>query len=374
MGWGSGQSKSEWVRGKSCMSKSFCIRLLYVLFVSTILLSVVPERLATGYLYPPRRTPAPLELWDVPTEENLPRPGSWCSSTYSDIAADLTRERGAVVELLEDNGIAHRAAELGYSNQLLSLKPGGGGGTNILLLGIDTRKGGRGRSDCIMVLRVEPGVGVFTLSIPRDVKVPMNPSNTFGYQDKITHMYVYGGVDRTRLSVERLLNIRIHNYIIVKNLSDFNRLVSLIRGVDVDKHLEGDLALKWIRNRGFARGDLERSMRAQVFVKAAIEKSWRLTDGGDGRLTGILAKAALLFVETDLTVARILELARLLRESGFEPSTQVCTGHLDGRPTRGYSPALDADLAYIEADRKQIEHFSRLFAEDGGGSPDDRRE
>jgi anionic cell wall polymer biosynthesis LytR-Cps2A-Psr (LCP) family protein len=241
------------------------------------------------------------------------------------------------------------------------MEPAGGRGTNILLLGIDTRRSGRGRSDCIMVLRVEPGVGVLTLSIPRDMKVPMNPANPFGYQDKIAHMYVYGGVERTKSSVEKLLDIPIHSYVVVRNLSDFNRLVSLIRGVDIDKHLEGQLALKWIRNRGFERGDLERSMRAQVFVKAAIQKSWRLTDGGDSRLAGILAKAALLFVETDMDVSRILQLAENLKDAGFEPSTQVYTGHVDGCPTVSYSPVLDADLAFIQPDPQQLAHFSRLF-------------
>jgi anionic cell wall polymer biosynthesis LytR-Cps2A-Psr (LCP) family protein len=213
-----------------------------------------------------------------------------------------------------------------------------------------------------MVLRVEPEVGVLTLSIPRDVKVPMNPALPYGYQDKIAHMYVYGGVERTKASIENLLGIRVDNHVVVKNLSDFNRLISLIRGVDVDKHLEGDLALKWVRNRGFAKGDLERSMRAQLFVKAAIEKCWRLTDGGDSRLTGILTKTALLFVETDLTSSDVMGLVGELSGEGFTPSRQIFTGHVDGRPTRFYSPALDANLAFIEPDGAQLKHFQKLFS------------
>jgi anionic cell wall polymer biosynthesis LytR-Cps2A-Psr (LCP) family protein len=333
-----------------------------VALLTAFLVSIVPGELATGYIFPAGQAscvPGP-EYPEL--QDNMPDPVTWCWDTYSDIIGDLSCKDIPAVITTEDNGLVHRAAELGYANQLLDMDPSGNQGTNILLLGIDTRTRGRGRSDCIMVLRVEPEVGILTLSIPRDVKVPMNPALPNGYQDKIAHMYVYGGTERTKVSIENLLGIRVDNHVVVRNLSDFNRLISLIRGVDIDKHLEGDLALKWVRNRGFARGDLERSMRAQLFVKAAIEKCWRLTDGGDSRLTGILVKTALLFVETDLTSSDVMELVGQLSAKGFTPSGRVFTGHLDGRPSRFYSPALDANLAFIEPDRSQLKHFQRLFS------------
>lgn len=366
IGWVGGrvgnQLENQRVEGKFAMSGSCCFRILYVALIAAVLVGLVPGELATGHIFPVDQAtyiqgPEYPELLDERAD-----PVTWCWGTYSDIVGDLSCKDIPSVITAEDNGLVRRAAELGYANQLLDMDPSGKQGTNILLLGIDTRTRGRGRSDCIMVLRVEPEVGILTLSIPRDVKVPMNPALPHGYQDKIAHMYVYGGVERTRVSIENLLGIRVDNHVVVRNLSDFNRLISLIRGVDVDKHLEGDLALKWVRNRGFARGDLERSMRAQVFVRAAIEKSWRLTDGGDSRLTGILAKAALLFVETDLRSSDVVELVGQLGAEGFSPSTQIFTGHVDGRPTRFYSPALDANLAFVEPDRAQLKHLQKLFS------------
>ncbi|MFQ5906243.1 MAG: LCP family protein, partial [bacterium] len=280
-----------------------------ILLLSLTVLGASPGRLATGCLFVPNCVPEPLgcrRVTGAPVDSYSPltssiRPESNFRPVYSDIRGDLKCGRGNVPYVYRDNGIRRHARELGYTNRLLGLGCGGERGTNILLLGIDRRgKRGRGRSDTIILLRIVPDLGVLTLSIPRDIKVPTRPGRRSGYQDKIAHMYLYGGVERTRAAVESLLRVKIDHYLVVESLAHFKALLSLIRGVDIDKHLEGRLGLKWIRNRTFARGDFERVMRTQVFVKAAIAKAWSLTDGGDERLANILARTSLLFVSTDL--------------------------------------------------------------------------
>lgn len=366
-------SKPPFLRSELLSKESFASYFLRVLFLGSLslpLLVAMPGRLGTGYVFSPNHSSrAAVDDREVDSNPHslaasVPyvRPTSRSWEIVSDIVGDLVCGCEDTQWTGSDNGIRRGAEELGYTDRLSELECGGEDGTNILLLGIDRRRGrGRGRSDMIVLLRVAPNLGILTLSIPRDVKVPMRPGRPFGHQDKIAHMYVYGGVERTRRSVENLLGIKIDNYVVVENFSNFKRLLSLIRGVDIDKHLEGRIGLKWVRNRGFAHGDLERAMRSQIFIKAAIDKAWNLTDGGNQRLVNILARGCLLFVDTDLSLADILALVEKLRVAGFDPSTQIYMGHLRGRVTSSDSPALGLSYSLIEADSRLLKHLSKLF-------------
>ena len=349
---------------------SYSLKILLLASLSLPLLIAMPGRLGTGHIFSPcynsqlavggqNACSDPRSLSGL---TSAPRPTSKFWEINSDIARDLDHESQNAEWTGDDNGIKRAAGELGYEDQLAGLESGGEEGTNILLLGIDRRRGhGRGRSDMIVLLRIAPELGMLTLSIPRDVKVPMRPGRPFGYQDKIAHMYVYGGVERTKKTVENLLDINIDHYVVVENFSNFKRLLSLIRGVDIDKHLEGQIGLKWVRNRGFGRGDMERAMRFQIFLRAAINKAWNLTDGGNQRLVNILIRTSLLFVDTDLSLCDILALAEKLRVAGFDPSTQIHMGHLRCRVTSSDSPALGASYSLLQTDRKQLKHLSKLF-------------
>jgi len=353
---------------KKEFSVSYFLKIVLLAPLSLPLLVAMPGRLGTGYVFSPDyKSQSAVDGQEARSDPHSPvasaiRPTSRFWEINSDIVGDLEHGPENTQGTSTDNGMRRAAGELGYADQLAELECGGEDGTNILLLGIDRRRGrGRGRSDMIVLLRVVPELGVLTLSIPRDVKVPLRPGRPFGYQDKIAHMYVYGGVERTRKSVENLLGIKIDHYVVVENFSNFKRLLSLIRGVDIDKHLEGQIGLKWVRNRGFGRGDIERAMRFQVFVKAAIDKAWNLTDGGNQRLVNILTRASLLFVNTDLSLSDILALVEKLRAADFDPSTQIHMGHLRGRVTSSDSPALGLSYSLLQTDRKQLKHLSKLF-------------
>jgi hypothetical protein len=340
------------------------MKFVRILLLSLVSVSLFPEVLSTGCLLPQdyleSAHPSSLVLMD------RARPESRIWSLYSDIVGDLGSGLDNVSRISRDDGHLRSAAELGYENQLSALTAFEGEGTNILLLGIDRRTAREvGRSDVMVLLRVIPKEGILLLSIPRDTRVPLNPGIPFGYRDKIAHMYVYGGVERTKASVENLLGVKVDHYVVVENLSNFRKLLSIVRGVDVDKHLEGDLGLKWIRNRRFIHGDFERAMRAQLFLKAALKKAWTLTDAGDTRLTRLLARGCLLFVNTDLTVTDIAELSEGLRTGGFDPETDIHTGHLTGTPALEYSPALNAVLSYVDPNPQQLAHLSGLFAGSG---------
>ncbi len=337
------------------------MKLIWIVLLSLVSASLFPEALSTGCLFPQDCLSSVYHTPDTPIDRTSPESRIW--SLHSDIVRDLGSAPDSLSRICRDDGTLRSAEELGYENQLASLTAVEGEGTNILLLGIDRRtERGAGRSDMMVLLRIIPGEGILLLSIPRDTRVPMNPAVPFGYRDKIAHMYVYGGAERARASVENLLGIRVDHYAVVENLSNFRRLLSIVRGVDVDKHLEGDLGLKWIRNRRFVHGDFERAMRAQVFLKAALKKAWVLTDGGDARLTRLLAKGCLLFVSTDLTVADVAQLSEGLRTGGFDPETDIYTGHLTGSATFAYSPALNAMLSYVDPNPRELAHLSRLFS------------
>jgi hypothetical protein len=360
--------KSSTLKENSVHRRSIAANISGVALLCLVCVCAIPRPVGTGsvtFAASSQGTIASLE----PREDDSPLDPSpsikavtqfW--ELRSDIMGDLQSGKPSTPSDPDDNGVRKSAEELGYVNQLSKLQSGGKNGTNILLLGVDRRgERGRGRSDVIMLARITPGTGILTLSIPRDVKVPMKPGCAFGYEDKITHMYAYGGVERTMSSVENLLGIKIDHYMVVEDFSSFKRLLSLMRGVDVDKHLEGQLGLKWVRNRSFGKGDFERSMRAQLFLKAAITRAWTLTDAGDDRLVSVLYKPCLLLVKTDLTTAEILKLVDALKDSGFDPSKDIYTGHLSGRTDLSYSPVFDAKLSFIEADRRELKHLSGIF-------------
>src|SRR3954462_10782757 len=78
---------------------------------------------------------------------------------------------------------------------------------SVLLLGVDQRKGDKGRSDTMIVLTVNPKLNsVKMLSIPRDTRTEIIGK---GKEDKINHAYAFGGVEMSMNTVENFLDIPI---------------------------------------------------------------------------------------------------------------------------------------------------------------------
>ncbi|MDP4171424.1 MAG: LytR family transcriptional regulator [Bacillota bacterium] len=157
---------------------------------------------------------------------------------------------------------------------------------SILLLGVDERKGDRGRSDTMIVLTVNPNLNsVKMLSIPRDTRTQIVGK---GIEDKINHAYAFGGVDMSVATVENFLNIPIDYYMKI-NMIGFRDIVNSLGGVTVKNDLNfsydhthfakgeitltGDQAIKFTRMRHQdPRGDFGRQLRQREIIQAIIHR------------------------------------------------------------------------------------------------------
>ncbi|WP_019153312.1 LCP family protein [Robertmurraya massiliosenegalensis] len=156
------------------------------------------------------------------------------------------------------------------------------GGTNVLLLGSDSRGEEQARTDTIMIARYHPDKGTYKLiSVMRDsfVDIP-------GYRkNRINAAFALGGPELLRETLKENFDIDIQYYAIV----DFEGFVQLIdeafpNGVEVDvekkmsqnigvtlqpglQHLDGEHLLGYVRFRHDAIGDFGRVERQQKVVK-----------------------------------------------------------------------------------------------------------
>ncbi|KYD29811.1 polyisoprenyl-teichoic acid--peptidoglycan teichoic acid transferase TagU [Parageobacillus toebii] len=157
---------------------------------------------------------------------------------------------------------------------------------SILLIGVDERKGDRGRADSLIVMTVNPNKkSIEMVSIPRDTRTEIIGK---GKKDKINHSYAFGGVEMTMATVEHFLDIPIDYYIKV-NMESFRDIVDAVGGVTVDNPfaftyegvtfpkgeitLNGEKALKYSRMRkSDPRGDFGRQDRQKQIIEAIIQK------------------------------------------------------------------------------------------------------
>jgi LCP family protein required for cell wall assembly len=188
----------------------------------------------------------------------------------------------------------------------------GGGGTNYLIVGSDTRNledladagldpagfadGGGQRSDTMLLLRFAGGKASM-MSIPRDLYVPIAET---GRSQKINAAY-NGGPRRLILTVQQSLNLPVHHYLEVDFVS-FAKLVDSLGGITIDfphpafdrgsgldireagpQELDGPQALSFVRSRHYVEvidgqeepdptGDLGRVTRQQQFLKAVFSE------------------------------------------------------------------------------------------------------
>ena len=210
-----------------------------------------------------------------------------------------------------------------YALPTLALTPPGGAPghkLNILVLGLDERKGDRGRTDTMVVVSIDYLTKeVRLLSFPRDTRVQL-PGKGF---DKANSAYAAGGPRASMDVVSRILEIPIHNFV-TTNFAGVTRIVDRLGGVviNVDKPMkyddpyqnlhiniragqqlmDGKTVLEYARYRSDPEGDIARTRRQQTLIvsilkKAALPSSWRLlpallsdvkemlkTDIGAGRL------------------------------------------------------------------------------------------
>ncbi len=157
---------------------------------------------------------------------------------------------------------------------------------NILLLGIDTETGDKGRSDAIMVLSLKPKTNSMQLiSIPRDTRTEIVGR---GHEDKINHAYAFGGADMSIATVENLLDMDF-DFFVSMNMSGLKELVDQLGGITVNNEIEwqdgkysftkgptdmdGDKAMSFVRMRKQdPEGDFGRTKRQRKVIEGIIDK------------------------------------------------------------------------------------------------------
>ncbi|MDR3315792.1 MAG: LCP family protein [Coriobacteriales bacterium] len=156
----------------------------------------------------------------------------------------------------------------------------------VLIIGSDSRdpeKIGAGRSDTIMLARVDPGTPQVTiLSIPRDVEIQLAGYGT----QKINAAYAYGGPAGIVREVSSLCGVPITHYAEI----DFQGVVEMVDTlggvtvkvpVDIEldgvhisagtQHINGEQALVMSRCRNFPTGDLQRVVNQRILVQAVAK-------------------------------------------------------------------------------------------------------
>jgi len=241
---------------------------------------------------------------------------------------------------------------------------------NILLLGIDNgdleNPGSPQRTDTMMVLSISKEEGtIHLLSIPRDTKVTI-PGHKGS--EKIAHAFFYGGADLAKRTVEDLLQLPIHHFMVI-DWQAFIKTIDQLGGVDLYvennmhyedpyanleihlskgyQHLDGSQAGQYVRFRSDELGDIGRVQRQQRFLKAFTEQTLQVST--------LLKLPAFLrtyeqYVTTDITGYEMVKLANQLKS--------FRTGNLYTEMLPGNFATIDG-LSYWVHDQEQ----TRLLVE-----------
>ncbi|PIC68030.1 LytR family transcriptional regulator [Sporosarcina sp. P16a] len=157
---------------------------------------------------------------------------------------------------------------------------------SLLFLGVDERKGDKGRSDTIIVVTINPTTNTTKMiSIPRDTYTEIQGKKVW---DKINHAYAFGGIDMSLRTVEHFLDIPI-DYVVQINMESFKDIIDAVDGITINNptvftslgssfskgtiSLTGDQALNYIRMRyEDPHGDFGRQDRQKLVAQAMLRK------------------------------------------------------------------------------------------------------
>jgi len=198
---------------------------------------------------------------------------------------------------------------------------------SVLMLGVDERKGDKGRSDTIIVLTVNPNNNsVKMLSIPRDTRTEIVGHGTV---DKINHAYAFGGVPMSMNTVEKFLDVPIDYYLQI-NMEGFKDIVDAVGGVTVQNTLDfsqdnfhftkGQLTLNGTKALSYSRmryedprGDFGRNARQRQIIQAVINKGTSISS-----LTNFsnIFQALGSNIKTNLTFNEMVDIQKNYKDAG----------------------------------------------------------
>jgi LCP family protein required for cell wall assembly len=213
---------------------------------------------------------------------------------------------------------------------------------NILLMGVDARgvkKGEVPRSDTMLVASLDPVKKKFyVFSILRDTYVDIP-----GYEKERINTAITHGPNTAMQTVSDLLGIPIQYYVYT-DFQGFIKLVDAVGGIDYDvekdmvyktkadgpeydidlkkgfQHLDGNMALQYVRFRHDATSDFTRTERQRGFLKAVADKVISTTS--IIKLPGILSKVTP-YIDTNLSVDDMWKLATVGYDSSMGGSEQI---------------------------------------------------
>ncbi|AWP29419.1 transcriptional regulator [Paenibacillus glucanolyticus] len=199
---------------------------------------------------------------------------------------------------------------------------------NILLIGGDSRGDDAGRSDTMLVASIDPVTKrAHLFSLLRDSYVEI-PGHGKG---RLNSAFAYGGIELTRQTIGDLLDLPIHKYVYT-DFVGFIALVDSLGGVDIEvekdmyytskadkhmydidlkqglQHLDGKMALQYVRFRHDAKSDFARTERQRILMTEVAKKMQ--TTNSLIKLPGILDSIAP-YIETDLSPKEMLKLMAL---------------------------------------------------------------
>jgi LCP family protein required for cell wall assembly len=252
-------------------------------------------------------------------------------------------------------------------------------GFNVLLLGIDARKQEESRTDLIMLVNVKPESNNITvISIPRDTRVFAAGIG----ETKINHFHILGeikggnhaGTLNSLKAVSDLMQCPIHYYVKI-NFTGFKKFMDSIGGIDIElekpvqltfaevllpageQHLDGELALKLVRERfSLPDGDFGRQ-RLQFIVLEALSRKL-LEPENLPRLPAILRQAKQEVVDTNLTDSDLVSLAWLLGEMTDKDFTYF---QIPGQGRTAFDPVVNTKLYYWIPDLPKVLEISQVY-------------
>jgi LCP family protein required for cell wall assembly len=208
---------------------------------------------------------------------------------------------------------------------------------NVLLLGGDSRgmkKNEVPRSDSLIVASIDPVTKkAYLFSIMRDTYVKIPGSG----EDRINSALAIGGPNLAMKTVSDLLGIPIQYYVYT-DFKGFIALVDSLDGIDIDvekdmkysdsedgheydinlkkgyQHLDGKMALQYVRFRHDALSDFARTERQRIFLQAVVNKMQ--SSSSIIRIPRILSSIDP-YIETNLSTTDMLKLGSL----GYEAKT-----------------------------------------------------
>lgn len=242
------------------------------------------------------------------------------------------------------------------------------GGTNILLLGSDSRGEKNARADTIMVAHYHPDKGTYKLmSFMRDMYV-----NIPGYgENRINSALAQGGPELLRQTIKENFDIDLQYYAII----DFEGFVHVIdeafpNGVEIEvekamsekigvtlepglQRLDGEHLLGYVRFRQDARGDFNRVERQQKVLKEIADQFTSLqTITKLPKLVGVVTP----YINTNMGTGNMLYMGKDVLTGG-SPDIQTMRVPVDEAFQETRINGMDVISVDLEKNKEAIREF-----------------